>query len=104
MSDAPFTHHCHHHPSCRLLQSRMYQQEVLARGPGECRRARQAKRTERTKQGNVDKLNEPNKRNGTNGPNEAKTQPCQHYINTRVTVANQELELPNLHVVVSGSV
>jgi hypothetical protein len=59
----------------------------------------------------VDEPNEPNKANenvhepnGTNEPNEANNnQPHQHHMNTRATIADQELELPNSHTVISRS-
>jgi hypothetical protein len=42
--------------------------------------------------------------NGTNEPNEANNnQPHQHCMNTSATTADQELELTNLHVVISRS-
>lgn len=111
-------HHHHHHPSRRLLQSHRYQQEVLAEEiiyPAlwsqqfvwqEARVICQKWCCNRRNKGGEWQCRWAERPNELNEPNEANNQPRRYYMNTIVTIANQELELPSSnssHAVISRS-
>jgi hypothetical protein len=51
---------------------------------------------------NADEPNEMNEINEANNPNKDQNEPY-HYMHSSVSIANQELELPNSHTVISRS-